>query len=1117
MLTRLANGVGALLLLLGLLVGVPVALVSLTGVPFADGVGPILDALTLPDLGGTLLMTTVLPLVAWLAWAYFTVCVLVEAVRLARDGVNRRVVGGAPGRRAASALLSAVVIMVVGAGAVAPATAAEAAVPAFDAPAVSTAIGPAATTPTPATVPQGPAVTVRDGDTLWSLATRYLGDGARYPEIAELNRGVAQHDGTALDDDLWLTPGWRLVLPADAVPPTAPASTTDHTTTPETRVEVRPGDTLWQLAETHLGDGARFPELRGEAGPLDPLTLRPGDIVVVPGPAVGTQSSPEAPVAPEAPDTDPPPVETASPAASTPPPADDATAPPAVEAPTPTVASVEAGASSTSSVSAVSAEGADDAAAAPLLDLRTVGGVGGVLAAGLVTWLSARRLLQRRARRFGERLPMPMEETAAFERELRAASRVAGVEAVDVAVRTLAAWAQDTGTPLPALHAVRLTEHDVALYFGSPVEAPAPFRSAAEDGTAWTVGAGELAAPERIPSAPYPALVSVGHDATGASLFIDLESVGVLSIAGEDEFATASALGIALELTTASWADDIQVTLIGFGEAVADELATDRLRHLPDAGPIIGLLEAQSGHVAAALSELGAGSAGEARGQHPDAEGWSPEVLVIGPGATAEDRERLTRLALQLPRIGVAVLDLGVDDRGWTLRIDDAETATLELAGGIGSIPVVPGLVRTRESARLLELARVAAAPPSAAPARDWTITLETPPRDEPLEVDLGLDEVTEQPAPAPEPGELPPDDLTPEAPPVKGPLAADDDERPDEDQGTSTDPVAAALDELAPSIADVESMLDGDAQWGHVFKPETTAVAPRRPRTRDEPSADAEALELVAGLHGRPWVRLLGPVALVGARGDLPRTPKTDTVNNAAVQRATELTAFLALHPGVSAVQFHHAFWPGRDPRGKTAASSRNGLATRTRKWLGATDDGELYFPHVGAGGYTLHPEVTTDWHVMLSLLGDDLGTTSTARLRLALDLVRGAPFSGVKDRFYGWAEVVRMDMLATIVDTCHEFAQRSLDAGDVAGARKAAALGRDIDPVNEMPWRDALEAELLAGDLDGFDRIVGQLLRQLDDFEDGYEPEPETQELIDEAAARRGRGLRTGMGDAA
>ena len=54
-------------------------------------------------------------------------------------------------------------------------------------------------------------------------------------------------------------------------------------------------------------------------------------------------------------------------------------------------------------------------------------------------------------------------------------------------------------------------------------------------------------------------------------------------------------------------------------------------------------------------------------------------------------------------------------------------------------------------------------------------------------------------------------------------------------------------------------------------------------------------------------------------------------------------------------------------------------------------------------------------------------------------------------------------------------------------------------VDPINETLWRDAMLAEHQAGDLKGFDRVVTQLEDYLESFGEGYEAEPETQELVE------------------
>lgn len=51
---------------------------------------------------------------------------------------------------------------------------------------------------------------------LYAIAARYLGDGERWREIFELSKSRIQPGGGTLSDPSVLTPGWYLILPADA-------------------------------------------------------------------------------------------------------------------------------------------------------------------------------------------------------------------------------------------------------------------------------------------------------------------------------------------------------------------------------------------------------------------------------------------------------------------------------------------------------------------------------------------------------------------------------------------------------------------------------------------------------------------------------------------------------------------------------------------------------------------------------------------------------------------------------------------------------------------------------------------------------------------------------------
>jgi len=61
------------------------------------------------------------------------------------------------------------------------------------------------------------APTGRHHDTLWEIAERHLGDGRRYHEIYRLNEGRLQPDGRTLHLARLIQPGWRLIMPEDAV------------------------------------------------------------------------------------------------------------------------------------------------------------------------------------------------------------------------------------------------------------------------------------------------------------------------------------------------------------------------------------------------------------------------------------------------------------------------------------------------------------------------------------------------------------------------------------------------------------------------------------------------------------------------------------------------------------------------------------------------------------------------------------------------------------------------------------------------------------------------------------------------------------------------------------
>jgi nucleoid-associated protein YgaU len=315
------RGVAALVVLAGLIVGVPIALVMVAPLHLSAQVptwSDITRAVMRPD-DGTLFLTT-LTLLAWAAWAAFTASALVEAVAQARGLPAVQLPLLTIPQHAAAVLVAAVAVLIspgipngpfLGTTSAAAATlsrttttlSADAQSDRSSASGTSTTAlsgrssavtirssrgRPARSTEPAQEAPQAPrypTVTVQRGDTLWGLAERHLGDGTRYVEIAHLNYGRPQPDGAALTRAHWIHPGWVLLLPADARHlPAKPETTAPAGAAKDTYI-VQPGDTLSEIARVELGEADRFPDIAAlntgrpqpDGGKLtDPDLIRPG-------------------------------------------------------------------------------------------------------------------------------------------------------------------------------------------------------------------------------------------------------------------------------------------------------------------------------------------------------------------------------------------------------------------------------------------------------------------------------------------------------------------------------------------------------------------------------------------------------------------------------------------------------------------------------------------------------------------------------------------------------------------------------------------------------------------------------------------------------------------------
>ncbi len=996
----LLRGVLCLLVLVLLLGGIPAALIWMRGNPLPDvalNIGAVLEALTRPDDGSMFLAA--LTWICWIAWASFAASVLVEIPAQLRGIPGPHLPGLGLQQHAASSLLAGVALLTAG---LAPAMTTPASSDARPVTAVSTILptapAPTALTqPAPAPVPvsadaDAPTHTVLPGDSLWRIAQDRLGDGARYTEIAAANYERPQPDGQALTGDHWLRAGWTLVLPADASVAPADTVTGQHV--------VRAGETLHGIAHEVLGPAADARELytanrgrvQADGGRLtDPDLIRPGWILDVPAaeqeePAPGRLSTVEVPA-----------VELPAAAAPT----VDA---PAAEVPT--------------------AEPAADPATGGLLlpAVRTGFGVGGLLACSLMVLLDVRRRRQRRRRRLGQRIPMPPPALEATERGLRAVQDPDSRVRVDRVLRTLSVLLGQAGQSLPGLCLVRVQEQHMELYLADECVLPAPFTATAER-SVWTLDpqAPLLSAAEiQDVAAPYPALVTIGHDAAGGHVLLELEQLGALSVAGEQPAGLAVLAALAAELATSDWADHVQVTLVGCFPELPDALGTGRVRYAPTLRAVLPELERHVADVRTVLRADGLRDLRQARtatpGEHLHGDCWMPDIVLIAGPVEPALQDRLRAVLHTEPHGGVAAVMIGAATEVWQLRLGDAGggpegTAVLSPY----AVELLPQQLTGPDLTELLALLAIASRPPTMPDGQVCAVSPEL------TLTDLGRELAVSQDAGDTASGQLPAD----------GGVGADD-----------------------------ECAIDDDIDEG-------AGVGP---------AAD-----------GPPAVLVLGPVVVQGATGTLEEGKR---------RQLTEIAAFLALYPGADHHGFSEAIWPGA----RAVEQTRNTAFSKLRTWLGPQ-----FVPRVSGGGYRLEEVVRTDWHRWQDLMVAGPAATSTVDLARALELVRGQPFESHPPGRYAWSERGKQEMISAVGDAAHELAVRALLAGDATLARRAALAGRQAEPGNEMLWRDALEAEWLAGDRAGLDRIASQLTALADDL--GDELEPETLALLEELASGRPR----------
>ncbi|MET9956003.1 LysM peptidoglycan-binding domain-containing protein [Streptomyces sp. NPDC006339] len=1107
---RLPRALASALVLAAATAGLPWILAKATAAVWAPGIDAVTHLLTRPDTGNAFVLA--LCLVGWIAWASFTLSLLVEIPAQLRGRTAPRLPGLRLSQRAAGTLVSGIIVLFTS-------STLASATPALAHPTAgqpATAAAPAAVTAQPS-IPQTATTAaptaentytvraVRPAESLWSIAEKLYGHGELYTKIADANEGRTMTDGRVFHADAPIQPGWVLRLPeAPTTAPAAPARPADNQT-PDSHT-VGEGETLWGIAKDELGDGERYNELfqanKGVPQPdgsrlTDPDELQVGWKLQIPhatvpaeppahhstpppkprpaddGPAADT--APPSPAKPTAEATPPHtgarpgaiPTHPASPpatatAAPTTPPA--STAPPAPAPATSVPAQTGPGATTpaASTSAAPTPQPADDQEQGGA-GVREAAGIGMLVAGGLLASLGTKRLLQRRRRKPGE-LPATTEHAA--EHTLHAATEPSSMQLLDLALRTLAHHAADQDVELPQVAGARITDRTVELLL-APAETDrddednttagevvlAPFTPQAAD--RWVLDrTQDLLDPDdaALVPAPYPGLVTLGTDPDGNHLLINLTVSRVLLLDGTPDAVRDTARVLALEAATSTWSDHSEILTVGLGEELPTLLPTSRLRAVPN-------LKAASTDLAELLLEQRQTAGTD------DAPIRLPWTLVCAADIEEEEARLLADtltaardlpVALVLPAQGTAGA-FGSFDEAVQLAVGPSAAQRVE---ALGSDLIVQSLNET-EYEEFLDLLRTADEParPAEGPWKSVPpvqVTLTTPADGEhstspaalPGTPFSALTASSRNLAPVPPVAPVEPEQHLPTAPAPSS--------------GTDSPQTEASAPEPAGNL--------------HMPAELTAASAPEPEPLPQEP----------VDLHA-PEVQVLGPVTVTGisASGHGPKL--------------AQLAAYLYFKPSSP-----DAVAEAMDPRRPWSKATLQTRISELRNRLGADQDGNLYLPRDRTGIYKFSPKVRSDWDRFTRLAERGLTkgpSTGTADLEAALGLVRGRPFG---DTPPAWAATRVQEILARITDTAHTLAtwHRTGPRPDLDAARRAIRLGLDIDDSAELLYQDWMLIEDQAGNRHGVQAAYETLLtinRRLD-----VSTEPDTEALYERIVSR-------------
>ncbi|EGD42802.1 putative LysM domain protein [Nocardioidaceae bacterium Broad-1] len=677
-----------------------------------------------------------------------------------------------------------------------------------------------------------------------------------------------------------------------------------------------------------------------------------------------------------------------------------------------------------------------DAEVTPGWLLPGLAGAGTVLAGSLLLVLRQLRRTQMRHRRPGHMIAPPPRELRPVAKSIHLVGNTGATYVTDLD-RTLRTLSVDSAPP--DLVSAEVADGSVTLHLADPVDKlPWPWHG---EGTTWSAPLdSDVTVDDQRPA--YPLLVAVGRDDDDRDWLVNLEQLQEIVITGDRDRAMDFATYVAAELAINPWSCLARVDLLGIG-AELDGLSPDRLHsHADDDVVFLDWLASELDPTAAVDRDLGPDRFRVVLTTANHAETVRPvsEIIAEHPG-----RPGAAVVLVDPERDGahgaVCVLEVGIDGRLRALTLDlDIHAAGLS-----------PD--EAKACAAIVDATRATTNEPIPATAEPTTVT-------ESLTDSAGAvrsDLVDSRPADLTEPAGN-------EAV-LAGPTAAYV-----EASATTAEDVATEAP-LVPAAVSRE-LIDGDAHLD-------------RDRHRwNDPDARVPKLVLLGPLNAR-------------APGERPPDRKPYYV---------EVLAYLVIHPeGVTTDQIQDAFHI-RPARIYT-------VLAMLRAWLGTNPDtGEPYLPNAqksaqadgGAKAIYRVRGVLCDLDLFrrLRARAQARGADGIGDLTAALDLVTGAPFSNQRDNGWAWLLDDAIDHIAqcAIVDVAHTVIDHALTTGDHDLARRTAEAVIKAVPADETARLDLIKVAATTGHVTlAAQQLVDEIYNRSDDDLGPIELPERAREIVD------------------